>query len=62
MRYQLCTANFSPTLLGDGLHGKHSGELVQTCASVPLQTLEYLHLKKYDEKKHDILALGFMEM
>ncbi len=36
--------------------------LVQTCASFPLQNLEYLLLKKYGEKEHDILALGFMEV
>ncbi len=35
---------------------------VQTCASVPLQNLEYLLLKKYDEEEYYILALDFMEM
>ena len=36
--------------------------LVQTCASVPLRNFEYLLLKKYDEERFDIVALGFKEM
>ena len=38
------------------------GELVQTCASVPLRNLEYLLPKKCDEKEDEIPALDFMEM
>ncbi len=40
----------------------HRGELVQTCARVPLQNFEYLLLKKYDEKENVILALDLMGM
>ena len=36
--------------------------LVQTCASVPLRTLDNLLLKKYDEKHFGLLALDFKEM
>ena len=39
-----------------------TGELVQTCASVPLQNFEYLLLKKYDEKNYGILVLDFKGM
>ncbi len=42
--------------------GESFAELVQTCATVPLQNFEYLLLKKYDEKEYDILALDFMGM
>ncbi len=38
------------------------GELVQTCASIPLRNLEGLLLKKYDDEEFDILALDFQEM
>ncbi len=42
--------------------GKHRKELVQTCASVPLQNLTYLLLKKYDEKELGIIALDLKDM
>ena len=45
-----------------GEHRHDRGELVQTCASVPLRILEYLLLKKYGEMEYDTLALDFMEM
>ncbi len=51
--HESCTANAT---------GTHREELVQTCASVPLQDLEYLLLEKYDENEYDIIALDFMEM
>ena len=41
---------------------KGSCDLVQTCASLPLQNFEYLLLKKYDEEEFDILTLDFKEV
>ncbi len=40
-------------------NGEQRGELVQTCASVPLQNFEYLLLEKYDEKEFGILSIRF---
>ncbi len=40
----------------------YRGELVQTCASVPLQNFECLLLKKYEEEEFDLLAFDFQEM
>ncbi len=47
---------------GVRLSSELRGEVVQTCASVPLQNFEYFLLKKYDEEALDILALDFNEM
>ena len=54
--------HISPVADSMQLCGEHMEDLVQTCASVPLRNLEYLLLKKYDEKDYDILALDFMEV